>query len=214
MSDVTVSQIRNALAWRYATKRFDPARHIEDATWDVLLESLRLAPSSFGLQPWKFVVVGDRTLRQRLRTASWDQPQVTDADRLVVLARRSPLSSEDVREHLRLTAEVRAVPISEFSGYQRMIEGFMSRPGFDVDAWAARQVYIALGGFLSTAAMLRVDACPMEGIDPLAYDEVLALPNEGYRTTVVAAVGYRAADDANAHLAKVRFSRERVTSWR
>ncbi len=149
-------------------------------------------------------------MRASLRAASWNQPQITDASHLVVLSRRSPIGPADVAAFLARTAEVRKQPIEQFDGYRKMIEGFILQPGFDAEGWTARQVYIALGFFLSGAAMLGVDSCPMEGIDPRLYDDALGLPALGYRTTVVVTAGYRASEDGNATLPKVRFPRERV----
>lgn len=210
----TPAQIHQALAWRYATKRFDSTRSIDEATWEALVESLRLSPSSFGLQPWRFIEVGDVAVRERLRAASWDQPQIVEATKLVVLARRSPVTAADVASHIQNVAAQRGTAMSELAGYQRMIEGFISRPGFSTDEWAAKQVYIALGTFMTCAAMLGVDTCPMEGIDPGQFDEVLGLGGTGYRTTVVVTAGVRAAADGNAKLAKVRFPRDRVLARR
>jgi nitroreductase len=206
--------VREALGWRYATKKFDASKRIPDDRWRTLEEALIASPSSFGLQPWRFYVVEDPTTRAALRTASWNQPQITDASHLLVLARRSPVTTADVAALMERTSAVRNVPVSEFAGYRQMIEGFIARPDFDTDAWAARQVYIALGVFLSTAAMLGIDACPMEGFDASAYDERLNLPAEGFRATVVVTAGYRAADDGNSRQPKVRFARERLIGRR
>jgi nitroreductase len=204
-ASVSPSAALEALHWRYATKKFDPSLRIAPDVWNALEQSLVLAPSSFGLQPWRFVVVGDPDVRAKLRAASWNQPQITTASHLVVLARRSPMRREDVRAFIARMSEVRGIPAEQLAGYQGMIEQFVFAPGFDAEAWTARQCYIALGTLLTTAAFLGVDACPMEGIDPAAYDELLGLPASGFRTTVVATLGYRAADDSNAGARKVRY---------
>lgn len=206
--------VREALGWRYATKKFDASKRIPADLWRTLEDSLIASPSSFGLQPWRFYLVEDPAVRTALRAASWNQPQITDASHLVVLARRAPVTTADVAALMDRTSALRNVPVSEFAGYRQMIEGFIARPGFDADAWAARQVYIALGMFLSTAAMLGIDACPMEGFDAAAYDERLNLAADGFRSTVVVTAGYRAADDGNARLPKVRFARERLIATR
>lgn len=206
--------LAEGLRWRYATKKFDATKRIAPATWRALEDALVQSPSSFGLQPWKFYVVEDAGLRTQLRAASWNQSQITDASHLLVLARRSPIGLADITAALARTAEVRGVPVSEFSGYQKMIEGFVLRPGFDADGWTARQVYVALGVFLTSAAMLGVDACPMEGFDPEAYDRLLGIPADGYRSTVVVTAGYRAADDGYATLPKVRFDHDRLVARR
>lgn len=207
---IATAALGEALNWRYATKKFDPSKRIAAETWAALENALMQAPSSFGLQPWRFYVVDNTATRTTLRAASWNQAQITDASHLVVLARRSPLSVADVSAMMARTSEVRGIPLAELAGYQSMIEGFLARPGFDSDLWAARQVYVALGVFLTSAALLGVDACPMEGFDPAAYDQTLQLAADGYRSTVVVTAGYRQSDDSYAALKKVRFPRERL----
>lgn len=205
--DVVLTQ----LGWRYATKKFDPARRISPEHWSALEQAALLAPSSYGLQPWKFVVVTDPALRQRLRAASWNQPQITDASHLIVFARRAEMTPADVQRWIDRVADVRSVPAAALAGFRDMMLGTIANPGSvpggSFDTWTSRQVYIALGFFLSAAAMLGIDACPMEGFDPAQYDQILDLPTLGYRATVVAAAGYRAADDAIApdKIAKARF---------
>jgi|SRR5579883_1691450 len=198
----------SSLRWRYATKKFDPARKIPREKWEALLEALVLAPSSYGLQPWKFFVVEDPAVRARLKEASWGQSQIVDADKLVVFAARKGFGASDVERFVSRIAEVRKTPVSALDGYKQMMLGVLGRP--QLEAWVARQVYIALGTFLASAAALSVDACPMEGIDPAKYDEILGLAAKGYTALCVATAGYRAADDAYASQAKVRFPRAEV----
>ncbi|MBS0189590.1 MAG: NAD(P)H-dependent oxidoreductase [Planctomycetes bacterium] len=200
----------NNLRWRYAVKKFDPARQIESATWSALEHASIHSPSSFGLQPWKFVVIEDRALREKLRGASWNQSQITDASKLVVFARKTRLTQSDVDQYIARIAHVRGVSRESLADFHKMITGFASKPGFDTGLWAAKQVYIALGVFLTSAAMLGIDACPMEGFDPGQYYEILGLSSSGLAATVVATAGYRAADDPFAHLKKVRFSEAEV----
>ncbi len=196
-----------ALRWRYACKKYDPARKIPPATWAALEEALRLSPSSFGLQPWRFVVVEDPAVRARLMPLAWKQQQVVDASHFVVFAARRGLSLPDVERHLQRIAQVRGVTRESLQGYADRMAGFFRSPppGFAVDDWAARQTYLALGFFLEACALLGVDATPMEGIEPAKFDELLGLPAQGYGTVVAAAAGYRAADDAYAQATKVRF---------
>ncbi|MBS0188182.1 MAG: NAD(P)H-dependent oxidoreductase [Planctomycetes bacterium] len=202
---IEAEHLLNNLRWRYAVKKFDAGRKIAPDVWRSLEHATIHAPSSFGLQPWKFIIVSDPAIRQKLREASWNQSQITDASHLVVFARLAKLSSEDVDRYVRRIAEVRGVEESSLTEYRNTMTGFALRPNFDSGAWAARQVYIALGVFLTSAAMLGVDTCPMEGIDPAKYDEILGLGKTGFVTQVVATAGYRAADDAFAQHKKVRF---------
>lgn len=187
---------------RYAVKQFDPEKAVPRRTWEALLESLRLAPTAYGLPHAKFFVVETPELRAKLREASWGQAQITDADRLVVLAARKDLGRLDVERYLDRVAEVRATSRTELAGFEKMLLGAIGRP--DLDAWTRRQVYIALGFLLTSAAALGVDACPMEGFDAAKYDELLGLREKGCTAQVVAALGYRSERDAYAALPKVR----------
>lgn len=198
----------SSLRWRYATKKFDPARKIPREKWDALMEALVLAPSSYGLQPWKFFVVEDPATRAKLQAASWGQSQIVDADKLVVFAARKGFGAADVERFVARIAEVRKTPAAALDGYKQMMLGVLGRP--QLEAWVARQVYLALGTFLVSAAALGVDACPMEGIEPAKYDEILGLSAKGYTALCVATAGFRAADDAYAAQAKVRFPRAEV----
>lgn len=202
------------LEWRYATKKFDPTRKIPAAHWEALEKALVLSASSFGLQPWRFVVVQDPALRAQLLPHSWNQGQVVDASHFVVLAARRGMDSGDIQALIQRTAEVRGVDAEKLEGYRKMIAGFhqMADTQGWLDAWSARQVYIALGNLLTSAALLGIDTCPLEGIDPARYDTLLGL--SGYTTLCAVAVGYRAADDAAAGLPKVRFPHDRVVEVR
>lgn len=196
------------LSWRYAVKKFDTTHKIPAREWAALERALTLSPSSYGLQPWRFLVVADPKVRQALLAASWNQAQITDASHLVVFTRRATLARADVDKLIDRIAVVRDVPAPSLDGYRSMMLGSIENPapGADLSAWNARQVYIALGFFLSAAAMLGIDACPMEGFDAPQYDRILGLGPTGYSATVVAAAGYRAADDPNSTLRKVRFA--------
>jgi nitroreductase len=200
------------LHWRYAVKKFNPARVISPQDWETLEEALVLSPSSFGLQPWKFIVITDKAVRQQLVPVSWNQQQLTDCSHVVVLAIKKNLGARDVDEFLARTAQVRGVPVESLAPYREMIVGsLVSGPiGKQGDAWATRQAYIALGTLLTSAAVLGIDACPMEGFDPAKYDEILGLSKRGLAAVVVCALGYRSADDKYASLPKVRFEKSRV----
>jgi len=210
MKPVNNETIVRQLNWRYATKRFDAARKIQTPDWRTLEQALVLAPSSYGLQPWRFFVVNDADVRARVRGAAFNQAQVTDASHLVVFAARKGLNAADVERFVARVADVRGTTVESLEGYKNMMLGILKRPAEQVDAWAARQAYIALGTFLSGAAMLGIDACPMEGFEAGKVDEILGLDKDGYTAVALAAAGYRAGDDAYAKLPKVRFSAEDV----
>lgn len=207
----TPDKLLAALRWRYATKRFDPARKIPAATWDAIEESLVLTPSSFGLQPWKFIVIQDPLIRANLAPESWRQPQVTEASHYVVLTARNDLDATDIEAWMARLAEIQGGTLESVAPLRGVIEGFAQAMSHEErHAWNIRQTYIALGQLMASAAVLGIDACPMEGISTAGYDQVLGLATTGYATVVGCALGYRAADDRNATLPKARFDRSRV----
>src|SRR5262249_21660230 len=132
--------------------------------------------------------------------------QTVEASHLVVFAIKKGLDAGDVRRHVERIAELRNTTREALAGIETKLTEFVQLPPpFDVDAWSRRQLYIALGVFLTSAALLGVDACPMEGLDPARCDEILGLAQEGYATVCMATAGRRASDDKYASLAKVRY---------
>jgi nitroreductase len=204
--------ILSALKWRYATKKFDPTKKIPAKTWKTLEETLVLTPSSFGLQPWKFLVIDDPELRASLRPHANNQPQVADASHYIVFAMVKNMRREHVEQYVKRVAEVRHQTLDSLADYQDhivagIIDGYRS---IRVNNWASNQTFIVLGQLLATAALLKIDACPMEGFDPRAYDEILGLGQRGLSSVVSCALGYRLDSDKYAHLPKVRFGAKDV----
>jgi nitroreductase len=195
-----------ALRWRYATKVFDTNRKIPAPVWAALEEALVLSASSFGLQPYRFLVVDDPSLRQQLMPHAWNQRQVVDASHFIVFAARTNITEADIDRWIARIAEVRNVPRESLNGYRSMMTGMLLDPSFAPQAvhWAAKQAYLALGNLLTCAALLGVDACPIEGFVPAEFDRILHLPEQGYTSVVCCALGYRSADDKYATLPKVR----------
>jgi len=214
MMPIDSNQVLENLSWRYAVKKFDAAKRIPTVTWTALEKAAVLAPSSYGLQPWKFIVVTDGATRTKLRAASWNQPQITDASHMVVFARRETMTPADVEKYIQRIAEVRQAPLDALKDFKGMMLSSVNNPsgmpGGSIETWARAQTYIALGVFLSAAAMMGVDACPMEGFDPKQYDEILGLREKGVTACVVATAGYRATDDMFAGMKKVRFAESEV----
>lgn len=202
----------SALKWRYATKQFDAYREIPAETWDALVQSLVLAPSSFGVQPWRFIVVNDKEKRTQLSAASWGQTQPVDASHYVVLAILKNIDEAYIQSYIEDAAKTRGVAAAELDGYKKVVNGFVGnlREAGAADAWAARQTYIALGQFMTSAAVLNIDTCPMEGIDPAKYDEILGLTGTDYATVCGCAAGYRSEEDKYATTPKVRWSTAEV----
>jgi nitroreductase len=216
MSTISTDQLLAQLNWRYATKKFDPTRKIPAAIWSALEQSLVLAPSSYGLQPWRFVVVLDPKVRETLQPLSWGQPQVVEASHFIVLACKNVITEDDVQKFVDATTDTRGMPRGALKGYQDMMIGDLVKGPRSawIKEWAARQTYIAFGELMTSAALLGVDACPMEGIDPPKYDGVLGLPAKGYSSLCACALGYRAADDKYATLKKVRYPANEVIEHR
>ncbi len=207
MTPIDTTQLTAALDWRYATKKFDSSKEIPAATWAALEHALVVSPSSFGLQPWRFIVITDPAVKAKLLPLSWNQAQVTDCSHHVVFAVRKGVDAAYVDKFLARQVELRGGTVEALAPYRGMMTGFLANitAAGQLDAWATKQIYIALGQFMAAAALLGVDACPMEGISPAAYDEVLGLKDTEFATVVACAAGYRAADDKYATAGKVRF---------
>lgn len=199
--------IIEALQWRYATKRFDPAKKVPEKDVQELLEAARLAPSSYGLQPWGFVVVTDPAVRKQLRSHAWNQSQVEDASHLIVLCARTDINAAHVKRYVQAIAKTRGVPEESLKDYEGVMLDFIkSMAPAELVSWARHQVYLALGILLESAALKRIDACPMEGFDAKRFDDVLGLAKRNLTATVLCTLGYRATDDRAAALTKVRFA--------
>jgi len=208
--------VKTALNWRYAVKKFDPQKKISAGDWALLKESLRLTPSSYGLQPWKFIVVENPELRKQLREVSWNQSQVTDCSHYVVMAFKEKLDVEFIRKNMDKIAQVRGIPVETLEGFEKaIVSDLVNGPrSLGIEAWAQRQVYIAMGFLLETAALLEVDSTPMEGLDPAAYDTLLNLKGSGWKTVAAVALGYRHPEDPFLKNTKVRFDENEIFELR
>ncbi|MDG2399586.1 MAG: NAD(P)H-dependent oxidoreductase [Akkermansiaceae bacterium] len=206
MSKTSPQDLIDQLQWRYATKKFDVSKTIPDKVWSVIASSLVLTPSSFGLQPWHFVAIRDQKIKEELLAHSWGQAQVTDCSHFVVLTAKTSMTEAEIDSFLARTIEIRGGKIDQLNPYRDMMVGFTKN--MDEAAklqWAKLQTYIALGQLMTTAALLGVDACPMEGIAPTEYDRILGLEKKGLTTSVACALGYRCSEDKYANAPKVRF---------
>jgi len=209
------NQLIAALEWRYATKVFDPNRKLPAEVWAALEETLVLTPSSYGLQPFKFLIINNPSKRAELLPHSWGQKQVVDASHFVVFTARTQMTEADVDRLIQRTEAVRKLPAAALGAYRGMMIGdVVNGPrGKTAHEWATRQAYIALGNLMTAAAVLKVDACPMEGLVPAEYDKILGLKDSGYATVVACALGYRSANDKYASLAKVRFETKDLVQY-
>jgi nitroreductase len=166
-----------------------------------------LTPTSYGLQPYRLLVIKSPAKRAELLPHSWNQRQVVDASHFIVFAARTKVTEEDVNKLINHTSHARQIPAESLNSYRSMMLGdLVNGPRSKMaHEWAARQTYIALGNLMTCAAVLGVDACPMEGFSPPDYNRLLGLENSGYSAVVCCALGYRSADDKYAGLVKVRY---------
>jgi nitroreductase len=203
----------NQLKWRYATKKFDATRKIPSEDWNTLEQALILSASSYGLQPWHFVVVTSQAMKDKLMPAAYGQEQVSHASHVVVFAMKKSVDEVWVDKYVRRISQVRGAPVEKLGGFKGMMTGTLAQLGaVGVEAWTSKQVYIALGNLLTCAALLGIDACPMEGINPSQFDQILGLDKTGYGSLAIVTLGYRAADDTAAKSPKVRFEASDVVT--
>ncbi len=215
MPATSPASVIEQLQWRYATKAFDASKKIPADTWTALEDALVLTPSSFGLQPWKFLVLTNAELREQLVPHAWGQRQVADASHFVVLCARTKIDVAFIDAYLQDIATKRGIPVGALDQLRGMMVGFCEgMTDAQLDDWAAKQVYIALGNFMTAAALMGVDTCPMEGFVPAKFDEILGLPEQGLRAVVCCPAGYRSADDKYASFAKVRWAKDLVIEHR
>lgn len=203
------SQLLAQLNWRYAVKRFDPTRRVDDPTWQALEQSLILTPSSYGLQPWKFIVICDDKIKAALPAISWNQMQPRDCSHMVVFAARRSMDAPYIDNYMTSITNVRELPAGKMDGYRNVLVKTVAKMESHLD-WNARQVYIALGQLMVAAAVLGVDTCPMEGILAAEYDKLLGLEDSDYTSIVGCAVGYRHPEDREATAKKVRFNADEI----
>ena len=197
------------LNWRYATKRFDENKKISAEDLSALKEAVRLSASSYGLQPYHVLVIEDEKVKEQLREAAFNQPQLTESSQVFVFASYTEVKEEYIQDYMKNVAETRGVDLADLEGYANMIKGAsMTLPQDQQAVWTAKQAYIALGFLLNAAATLKIDACPMEGYNGEEFDKILGLKEKGLTTAVIATVGYRSEEDATQNNKKVRKSIE------
>lgn len=212
---VSGETILERLHWRYAVKKFDAGKKVSDKDWNTLEQALILAPSSYGLQPYKFVVIQDENLKKELTPAAYGQTQIADCSHLVVVTYKKVLTDEDVERFVRLNMETRNQPHGQLADYEKTMKGSASKAVADgtIETWNSRQAYLALGFLLETAALIGVDACPMEGFNPDEFNRILGLKD--YSAVAICAVGYRDTEnDWLTKLPKVRFAKEELIDRR
>ncbi|GGK72221.1 NAD(P)H-dependent oxidoreductase [Amphritea balenae] len=202
--------ITDALNWRFAAKRMN-GQQVPQEKLDRILEAARLAPSSYGLQPYSVFVIKSAALREKIRPIAFDQPQISESSHLLVFAAHEDVNGDDVDDFIRLTAETQGTDVSELGAYRTMIKGAVNRFSPEEKLhWATKQAYISLGTTVTAAALEQIDASPMEGFDKDALDQLLGLKEKNMRSLVLLALGYRDQNDHHALLKKVRRSRDEL----
>tara|TARA_B110000285_G_scaffold195217_1_gene225365 strand:- start:202 stop:834 length:633 start_codon:yes stop_codon:yes gene_type:complete len=195
------------LNWRYAAQKFDSSKSISEEHLDIIKESLRLVPSSYGLQPLKFIIIQSKELLQELVPASYGQTQVAEASHLIVLCAAKKMGDTQIDEHIQNTAETQNSSVDKLVGYGNYMKKIISNmSNEEVFTWNTKQAYIALGQLMHTCASLRIDSTPMEGFDPKAYAEILTIDDDQFAPVLVCPIGYRNQEDATQFLSKVRKS--------
>ena len=206
-----MSTLLENLNWRYATKKFDATKKISAADLNTLKEAVRLAASSYGLQPFKVVLVENPEIREKLKAAAYGQTQITDASQLFVFANDLNAGPESVAAYIKNISETRGLPTEALGGFADMMNGVISNLSQEAkNIWTSKQTYIALGTLLAAAAELKIDATPMEGFNPAQFNEILGFDKLGLNAAVIATVGYRHDEDEAQHYKKVRKSQEEL----
>lgn len=191
--------------WRYATKKFNSEKKISNSDLEILKEAIQLSSSSYGLQPYKVLIIENEEIRKQLQPASWGQSQITDASHLFVFASVTNVDAEYITRYAENMAKTRNIPFDSVKGYADfMIGNIASLTPEKQIIWAQKQAYLALGNLLNAAAELKIDVTPMEGFLPEQYNEILGLKEKGLHATLVATIGYRHEEDETQHYAKVR----------
>jgi nitroreductase len=195
----------DALNWRYSVKQFS------DQTlqpWQVnqLLEATQLSPSSYGLQPYKVLVVTSHDVRERLVPFAYGQKQVAESSHLLVFATRTDIDTPLVDEYVALAKAKDGASPASLAGFAEMAKGAIEGMNQAQRArWAEQQTFVALGNMITSAAMMKIDTCPIGGFEPDAFDRILGLKEKQLTSTVICPIGLRDENDKYGQYEKVRF---------
>jgi nitroreductase len=197
--------------WRYATKKFDTTKKVSKEDLETLKEAIRLSASSFGLQPYRILIIENPELRAKLQPAAWGQSQIVDASQLIVFANITNFGETEIDASIVNTTKTRGLPADALKGYGDFMKSKIVTLPEDVrNTWASKQTYLALGNLMNAASELKIDVTPMEGFEPAQVNEILGLGKLGLNATLLATIGYRHEEDATQHYAKVRKSNEEL----
>ncbi|WP_300564675.1 NAD(P)H-dependent oxidoreductase [Flavobacterium sp.] len=197
--------------WRYATKKFDSTKKISNEDLNVLKEAIRLSSSSYGLQPYKILIVENPELRAQIQPAAWGQSQIIEASHLIIFANMINLGEAEIDTYIANIAETRGIPAENIQGYGDFMKSkIITLSENEKNNWTSKQTYLALGNLLNAAAELKIDATPMEGFEPEKVNAILGLNEKGLNASLIATIGYRHEEDATQHNKKVRKSKEEL----
>ena len=193
------------LKWRYATKKFDPSKKVSPEHLQQLKKSIQLSPSSYGLQLYKVIIIEDAQLKEQLKSASFNQSQITDASHLIVFCNYTKISTHDIDQYFTLKTQTEQIDAKSFEGYSDFIKAdVLNKPTDHIQKWTSNQTYIALSNLLNICAEMKIDTCPMEGFETEKYNDILNLNTQNLNVSVIATIGYRSIDDGSQHSKKVR----------
>lgn len=199
------------LNWRYAVKQFDASKKVSEEDLQKLIDAVQLSASSYGLQPYKILVIKDQAVKEKLKAAGYNQSQFSDATAVFVFAHQTDFDAELIDSYIELSERIKELETGTLEGYANLMKNaLLNLPQEAKAGWTSRQAYIALGNLLSAAAAHKIDTCPMEGFEATAFDEILGLTEQNLHAVVVAAVGYRSAEDETQHAPKVRRPQEEL----
>ncbi|MEC8831245.1 MAG: NAD(P)H-dependent oxidoreductase [Bacteroidota bacterium] len=197
------------MKWRYATKKFDPSKSINQEDLDKLKQAVQLSVSSYGLQLYKVLIIKNDELKQQLKEAAWDQSQLTDAPHIFVFCNYTERKNEHIDDYIQATSETQDTPLEKLEGYGNLIkESLSAKSDAAWQNWSEKQTYLALSNLLTACAELKIDSCPMEGFEQDKFNAILGLDQKGLNAAVIAPVGYRSADDHTQFRKKVRKTKE------
>ena len=200
-----MNNILDALEWRYAVKKFDDKASLTEQQILEVKKVFNLSASSYGLQPYKMIVVQNPELKEKLVPASFGQQQISQSAAILVFAVRTDFGMDYIDQFFKDMSTKRQIPLKNLEGYKNFMKGsFANKSEDEISSWATKQVYLTMGHMLASLAALQIDACPMEGLDPQAYDKILDLDAKQLKTIIAMPIGVRAPDDASATALKVR----------
>lgn len=203
-------ELLEALNWRYAVKQFSNEK-VSPVALKTLLNSARLSASSYGLQPYNIIVVESQTLKEQLLPFSYGQNKISDSSHLIIFAAHSQIGDVTVDRYIDKHAKVTGQSHKELNNFSTHMKSALNHKSLEQkQEWAHQQAYIALGNFLTCAAAMKIDSCPMTGIDTAGYDTVLGLDKKGLTTSIICPIGYRHQNDIQSTVPKVRFDYDEI----